>query len=347
MWAKYYERCIRCGTVDIRHLARGLCSRCYYKTTDERNKGRRNKGEIVSKLLTKQFLEEEYLNKKRSTCEIARAVGCTRQYVSHLLSEYGIPRRSLTSARAIALGRGKIALVRTNKLGKDERIVLQKREVNEDFFSSWSKEMAWVLGIIYTDGYIDPGKQENKLRKTSNTTAFMSIGQKEPELLLKVTSLMDSNALLIKHPGEVLTFTINNNRIYNDLVKIGLRPHKSLDVTFPEVPKEYLSHFIRGCWDGDGSIGFYDGQYLARFFSGSLVFIERLVKHLIESGLPQRKIYVKYTKRNKPYYSINYKGENTARVYEYLYRDANPSCYLERKYELFKSAYQKYRIKGL
>ena len=142
-----------------------------------------------------------------------------------------------------------------------------------------------------------------------------------------------------------LAFYIHNNKIYRDLRDIGLHPNKSLDMLFPDVPSEYLSHFIRGCWDGDGSIGIYQGALRARFFCGSLNFIEALVGHLVDAGLPQRRIYVRYTKRKNPFYSINYGRKNTAELYEFLYKDTDSSCYLERKHELFKKAYDRFHAK--
>ena len=58
--------------------------------------------------------------------------------------------------------------LRGTEFGEPESFVLKRRTVNEDFFRSWSKEMAWVLGVVYTDGYIDPGKQENPLQPSSS-----------------------------------------------------------------------------------------------------------------------------------------------------------------------------------
>lgn len=201
MWAKHYDRCVKCGTVNIRHLARGFCSRCYYRATEDRHKSRERKKGLASKILTKQFLEEEYLHKEHSLSEIARSASCTRQYVLLKMSKYGIPRRSLDSARSLALHRGKITQIRRTRSGKTESILFEKRTVNEDFFSSWSKEMAWILGVVYTDGHIDPGKQEDPSRPITGTTARLTIAQKEPELLFKTNRLMDSNAKIISVTG--------------------------------------------------------------------------------------------------------------------------------------------------
>ena len=47
--------------------------------------------------------------------------------------------------------------------------------------------------------------------------------------------------------------------MYNDLIKQGCVPRKSLILTFPntnQVPENLINHFIRGYFDGDGSISY-------------------------------------------------------------------------------------------
>ena len=47
--------------------------------------------------------------------------------------------------------------------------------------------------------------------------------------------------------------------MFNDLIKQGCVPNKSLILTFPnkhQVPKNLINHFIRGYFDGDGSISY-------------------------------------------------------------------------------------------
>lgn len=347
MWSRNYDKCINCGTTEVGHLARGLCRRCYWRETEQRHTSRDRQRGLASQYLSKEYLEEEYIKKQRSLSDIAKSIGCKRQYVCIKMSECGIPARSLSHARTLALERQKLTYPRLGKLGKTEIIIQKKAVLNEDFFSCWSKETAWVLGIVYTDGTIDSGKQDNPLRPISKSTATLAISQKAPELLYKIIRLMGSNARLYTVTGGALVFYIHNNKIYRDLRYIGLKTNKSLDMRFPDVPKAYLSHFIRGCWDGDGSVGFYNGTYRARFFCGSLSFIERLINHLVAAGLPQRNLYTRYTKRKNPFYSICFGEKHTAKLYKFLYKDTNPSCYLERKHELFKRAYNKYHNSGL
>ena len=54
--------------------------------------------------------------------------------------------------------------------------------------------------------------------------------------------------------GALYQFNISNEKIYDDVVSLGLTPNKSLTMQFPNMPNEFIRHFIRGCWDGDGSV---------------------------------------------------------------------------------------------
>lgn len=50
---------------------------------------------------------------------------------------------------------------------------------------------------------------------------------------------------------------LNSKIMKNDLINLhGIMPWKSYDVQFPFVPEEYLHHFIRGYFDGDGYVNY-------------------------------------------------------------------------------------------
>jgi 5-methylcytosine-specific restriction endonuclease McrA len=40
MWSRNYDYCIKCGKNDTRHMANGLCARCYLKQYRQKNKKR-------------------------------------------------------------------------------------------------------------------------------------------------------------------------------------------------------------------------------------------------------------------------------------------------------------------
>jgi len=61
------------------------------------------------------------------------------------LKSYGIPSRDQTTARILALTKGKVKFEHTDEDGQSRLVTLQKNIYNEGFFSGWSDKMAYVL----------------------------------------------------------------------------------------------------------------------------------------------------------------------------------------------------------
>ena len=157
-WALHHSQCIKCGSCDKPHVSRGLCKSCYNKDIEKRHKdNERNQNYgCSSKLLTAEYLAENYINQNKSLADIAMETNCSRQYVHKKLKEYSIPLRTKSAARDLALTKDKLKFERINEDGTSSFISLRKINVNENYFSSWSSAMAYVLGVICTDGNLNP-----------------------------------------------------------------------------------------------------------------------------------------------------------------------------------------------
>jgi len=196
--------------------------------------------------------------------------------------------------------------------------------------------MAYVLGVFFTDGTL--GKKHS----------LLSVSQKETELLEKLKVLMESDAILDHSArreyentvsGEIYQLRFCSKPLYDDLLKLGLTPNKSLTMKFPFMPIGLRRHFIRGCWDGDGSV-YIDKQssrVRASFVCGSLKFIEMLVFELSKAGLKDSKIHLR-DGRN-PSYSIRYTGAECEKLYCFLYYKVAPKLYLSRKHDVFYDSF--------
>ena len=355
-WSLKFDRCVQCGRNDIKHVARGLCIYCYRQETEKRIRGKqREKYGLVSKTLNYEYLHEEYVNKNRSLSDIAKDCDCGRQYVYKKMKEFNIPLRTQKEARELVYDRQKISYTKMDENGNERLVIPVSIKVNEKFFSSWTKEMAYTLGVIYTDGNLYSDRDRRIYR--------LSISQKEPELLNKVLKLMDCNARLYhkrKHgiSGDLYFFSIHNQQMYADLINLGLSPNKSKTIEFPNIPSEFVRHFIRGCWDGDGSFYIFKephfvrsldgsvflekrrhGQIKASYTSGSLKFIESLVIELEKAGLTKKEIY--RTKSKSPSYYVSYGKDNSIKLYHYLYDGVSAKQYLSRKYKVLKKYFSK------
>lgn len=332
-WSKLYDHCQSCGTEEIRHAGKGLCTSCYNYVTGRRLRSHitRRIGTPLANPITEEELAQRYQS-GQSLTDIAKYYNCTRQYIYKRMDYFGIARRTQREARNLAIEQGKIAYT-SEVCSPGVTIAHQRRFVDESFFKTWTPAMAWVLGVIYTDGCL--------IGPTRTTKFCLAIGQKEPELLEKVLALMKSNAKVSFAPrrgiaGALYQIRINNPKIYADLQRLGLTPAKSLIIQFPAIPPDCVRHFIRGCWDGDGSVYLEEGRIpSASYVSGSRDFIERLVGHLVNLGLPDRTIH--QTVRSKhPSYDFRYTRGQCTKLYHVLYADVDASMYLSRKHDVFK-----------
>lgn len=362
-WSLKFDCCVNCGRNDVKHSARGLCLYCYQQETEKRGRGKqRIKYGLASYKLNYKYLYEEYVNKKRSLGDIAKDCDCARQYVYKKMQELNIPLRTQKEARKLAYDRHKISYTITDGDGIEKLVTQGSIKLNENFFLTWSKEMAYVLGGLYTDG--------NLFHDTKRGTYRIVMAQKQPELLNKVLKLMDCDARL-RHrkksgiTGEVYFFDIQQKKVYSDLINLGLSPNKSKTIEFPIIPSEFVRHFIRGCWDGDGSIFFYQNRLEASYVTGSKKFIERLVQELNNIGISRRDFSYRIEKGNKrvllpitevmrsnypdgkfplvihedkranAYYIKVRTREDIEKLFHYFYDGVDESMYLSRKYKKF------------
>jgi hypothetical protein len=303
----------------------------------------KKKGEITL-ILTKDKLKELYFKQNKSLEDIAKEYGCSRVHVSKIMKKYGLVRRTRSKARIEAMEKGKFPK-------------LMQYEIKENVFSEWSPEMAWALGLLLTDGHI----HGNNVK-----LALVDI-----DLLEKVKNLLNLSKPIITSQQSydksklIHYLAFSSRRMREDLNKLGFIEKKSLKLLFPEVPAEYKRHFIRGCWDGDGSIFFDQKRLVASYVSGSKNFIERLVQELYKIGISKGVSY-RYEKSGKRFlmpvtskeilsnhpdgrfpltvfkdkranaYYIRISGKgNIEKLFHYFYDGVDESMYLSRKYNVF------------
>lgn len=167
-------------------------------------------------------------------------------------------------------------LKKHNILGMANRSLVQsngrekKYKINEKFFETIdNQEKAYVLGFLYADG---------NLHKNKNNFSI-ELSEKDIKILKKIKSVLQSNHKLFKHIQYNKKYkkyyigyrlTVCNVKMCNDLLKIGVVSNKSLNIKFPDIKINLLCHFIRGYFDGDGSIYHYKriGKRIINDFSG-------------------------------------------------------------------------------
>lgn len=76
-----------------------------------------------------------------------------------------------------------------------------------------------------------------------------------------------------------------SRKITEDLRALGLHHDKSYTLKFPDIPKEQYRHFLRGLFDGDGSLAArsYSYKYHILEFAGTKDIIESVRSIISES----------------------------------------------------------------
>jgi len=226
-----------------------------------------------------------------------------------------------------------------NKVGA--RIVYK---INHNFFKNWSHNMAYIFGFWFADGSISKSKGCNYFDITQH--------KDDKYLLEKMSKIMKSNYPIHTNGKNCFRLQFHSKTIVDDIIKLGGKYRKSLDCKFPDIPKKYLPDFIRGHFDGDGSIYCRknSGVYYATFASGSKIFSESLL-NILKKSIPNLKgkvskcAYKLPNNRSGICYHIAFNANDTIRLRDFMYQN-DPELKMSRKWNLFKKTEKTVKISG-
>lgn len=258
-----------------------------------------------------QQIIDDYLNNK-SMRQIEKDYGATRQSVAKFLE-----------ARNIKTIKGNHYRLYTHDYDYFEKID--------------TEEKAYWLGFMFADGYIvDYSNRygEDKFGMTLHSKDVSSL-----EAFKK--SIQATNPITdVSYNGRTLRRIImSSQKTVNDLISHGCVKQKSLILKPPiGVPDELLHHFIRGFFDGDGSLYWNKSYFQAHegwntpSYSICITSTKEMVEWLIQI-LGDGKIY-KEERREKTFY-FKLGGNIKVRHFcKYIHKDA--TIFMERKYNYYK-----------
>lgn len=199
------------------------------------------------------------------------------------------------------------------------------KKINETIFNNIDTEQkAYWLGFMYADGWV-------------MDTNSVGLGLKKSDInhLYKYKSFLSYEGNLYEGKNSA-SLQFRNKKISVDLQRLGCIPRKSLKLTFPttnQVPVELVNHFIRGYFDGDGSITDPKKCSFGCTILGTYDFLTELC-NVIE--LP--KTY--NINKTKNIHSVQLAGDNARKVLSFMYDES--TIYLDRKMKRYKEHIIKY-----
>jgi len=208
-------------------------------------------------------------------------------------------------------------------------IHMRKYKLNENFFKLInSEEKAYFLGFLFADGYVN-----EKLNMID-----LTLHNKDKEILNKFVELLypegrPLNTIRINY----LRLVINSQIITHDLVRYGCIQAKTFKLKFPIVPEKFQRDFIRGYFDGDGSICVSKYNTLNLSIVGTIDFLDGMKKILKEKCTLNETTYDnRHPERQNNIRALRFGGNIIInRIYHYMYD--NSTIYLSRKRKIFLS----------
>lgn len=265
---------------------------------------------------TVEGILDNYVNKGFGLIKSGKEFGVGTRVVKRVLLENNIHIRSFNEAASIS--------------GVNRRI----HDVNDNYFSEENHNMAYLLGFLASDGTIRKNDNSVKIGLSSVDRDFLLTIKKEIGYQGELTDYITSNGFSVSE----LRFT--SKQIKADLAKYNIVPNKTFIYTFPKnLKREYWIDFIRGYFDGDGSVSTASSEAIRwQVCSANPDVLNTIVDFFFEEyEIP--KVNLQWQEKVHRLYYIQYSTTATRKIFQILY---TPNCLkLPRKYEKFKKLVMK------
>ena len=288
------------------------------------------------------------INRKYNQISIEKEREIINEYVFLKNTTKNISEKFEVSPSTVlnVLKRNNIKIDKTRR-SKVKRV--RKFDVNDNYFTKIdSNEKAYILGLLYADGY---------LTIEGSGTKVVGIDLVDEAVLRQISSRLDyegevkpikdyKNNSRFKRTLKRFRLKFSSEKMYEDLIRLGCTPRKSLTLTFPteeQVPKNFIRAFILGYFDGDGSIiktirkgkQYKNGEYesYSLSFVGTKEFLNSLKVVLNLEHIKNNK---RWKERDNNHFEIRIGGNNQSyRVLKELYEES--PIFMKRKHDKFKN----------
>jgi intein/homing endonuclease len=204
--------------------------------------------------------------------------------------------------------------------------------IDENYFNEInSNNKAYILGFIYADGSVCKN--------------YLSIWLSDKDI-----EILEFIKLELKYEGKIYVrnneiknkkyvgFSVSSKKMVNDLIKLGVVRNKTyLSKELPIYDKKYEAAFLRGFFDGDGSIYLNNNRGYDEYticFSGNIRVLGQIKNILI--GYDISSCNIRHRHSSDESCMLEIRGNlNIEKIYNLFYNNAD--FYLKRKKERFNN----------
>lgn len=139
--------------------------------------------------------------------------------------------------------------LRMHKIGIKCKKRQRKYPINENYFNNMSSNVAYIIGHAMADASV----------RITNDNKFQlryGISKKDIEILQFIISEIGPSLKIREYRDNEISLEINSKVIFNSLNNYGIIPNKTGKETLKNIPRHYFYDYLRGLFDGDGTIYF-------------------------------------------------------------------------------------------
>lgn len=208
--------------------------------------------------------------------------------------------------------------------------------VNNNYFSEQNNRMAYIMGFLAADGNVS--KNGNRIQSQLSLKDKGHLEMIQSEIGGCEVYEYESNGY--KSCG----WHCCSSQIKKDLAVYGIIPHKTGTLSIPKVlDKQYWKDFIRGYFDGDGTICKDGTGFRVTITSANKEILEDINSYFEENGIKPSNLYKDHNN-----ICIRFRSQASIDIYNLLYY--NDCLCLKRKkekyIELMKEKYNSTRLRN-
>lgn len=203
----------------------------------------------------------------------------------------------------------------------------RKYHINDNLFDKIdNQDKAYFLGFFAADGTV-----------LSDGSMGFKLSTIDKEILIKFQTFLETDYPIRDYVNKdgyhISEFSFRSSKIREEFAKYNIIRNKTYTFCFPKnIPEEFYIDFIRGYWDGDGTVCLSGGYLRTSLCGYRKEVLEEIINILNEYGIPKVKIQ---QKKNTNTYYFQYSINSSKKLYNLFYAKIG-NLFLERKYSKFK-----------
>lgn len=210
----------------------------------------------------------------------------------------------------------------------------RKYSVNDSFLDVSGKTQSWFVGLIAADGNLYKQKESH-----SGMINISQSGDEGLKLVQFIKNLIYTNSKISENKtthqmAYRLSFT--SKPIFDHLIDFGITPNKTKVLEFPLIENLDIKSFLRGYFDGDGSVGIYTTN-TTTYLCASMVGTEKFIKDSLKY-FPEKPVLRKL-EQCENLFEARWNGEKACIMLDWLWSD-------EDMFEWYKHDTYKYFIQN-